>query len=142
MKMKKNRIMVIDDDELFLEEINEALNLSGFTVSVFKNSSDACRVINKFKPDIILLNLNLLNHNELRLDDDICLSDEFSHTPIIAMTVFFIGIEELLQMCFFCIKKVIIKPFDPQIVIRAIEDIVIKSHTDGLNYDLINNHPG
>jgi len=59
MKMPKKKIMVIDDNKEFLEELQELLNLTGYDTVVFSDGTSALKMVSKIKPDVILLDLKL-----------------------------------------------------------------------------------
>ena len=68
--MSKNKVMVVDDDIEFLEEIEETLKLSGFDTSVFTNGITALQMAQKIKPDIILLDLKMKEKSGFQVADD------------------------------------------------------------------------
>jgi DNA-binding response OmpR family regulator len=61
------QILVIDDDEALLDVLNEALQYEGFKVEVVPYTDDIFALIEKFNPDLIILDyiLNGINGGEL-----------------------------------------------------------------------------
>jgi len=53
------KIMIIDDDNEFLEEISEVLIKCGYDVSIISDSTQALSKTLKSKPDTILLDLKM-----------------------------------------------------------------------------------
>ena len=121
-KMKKKKIMVVDDDREFLEELKETLSLSGYDAAVFSNGATALKMVRKIKPDIILLDLKMKGKNGFQVADELKRSAETAHIPIIAMTAFYTEKEHTILMDMCGIQTCLIKPFSSLDVISKIED--------------------
>jgi DNA-binding response OmpR family regulator len=114
------RVMIIDDDKEFLEELHETLNLSGYEMVAVNDAQDALETANRTKPDIILLDLKMPAKSGFQVADEIRHYQQTSHIPIIAMTGFFKDdYLPLMKMC--GIKDFLKKPFNPLDVINRIE---------------------
>lgn len=120
--MKK--IMVVDDDRKFLDEISRVLTLSGYDTIVFSDGNSALEEAIKIKPDVILLDLKMEGTSGFKIADQLRRSPEAGQISIIATTGFYIEKEHhlLLKMC--GIKKCLIKPINPLDVIMAVEAAV------------------
>jgi DNA-binding response OmpR family regulator len=115
------KVMVVDDDKEFLDEINEMLNLSGYETILLSDSRYAFMEVCKVKPDVILLDLKMDGVNGFELADELRSSPETKFIPVIGITGFYTEKEHQLLMRVCGIKQCLIKPFNPLDVIAAIE---------------------
>ena len=123
MKEKKKRVMVVDDDEEFLEELKETLVSGGYNISIFSNGLSALTMARRIKPDVILLDIKMKGKNGIQVADELKHSSDTAHIPIIAMTGFYTA-EEIAALMYICgIETCLIKPFNPLDVITRIEMI-------------------
>jgi DNA-binding response OmpR family regulator len=124
--MPKNKIMIIDDDKEFLEELKEMLKLDGYNASAFSDYSSALGMLSKIKPDVILLDLKLKEKSGFQVAYELKSFPKTANIPIIAMTGFYIQKEhaKLMNMC--GIEKCLIKPFGSQEAIAKIKAVLKK----------------
>ena len=117
------KIMVVDDDKEFLEELRETLALSGYDLLAV---NDATRVLDTAiseKPDVILLDLKMPQKSGFQVADELRHLSEVSHIPIIAMSAYLKDeYASLLNIC--GIKRCLSKPFYPLDVIAEIEEVL------------------
>lgn len=118
--MENKRVMIVDDDKEFLEELNETLALSGYDMVAVNDAVSALEVANKTKPDIIILDLKMPGQSGFQVADELKRLSGLSHIPVIAMTAFFKE-ESSLLMNMHGIKKCLKKPFNPLDIIAEIE---------------------
>jgi len=118
------KIMIIDDDESFLEELKDALASSGYDVDIVSDPMTAVAKVEKTKPDVILLDLKMAKETGFeiacRLRDDKIVS----HIPIIAMSGAYFLSENSFLMRFCAFKRWLKKPFSPADAIRQIEAVL------------------
>jgi DNA-binding response OmpR family regulator len=108
----KKKILVVDDDESFLDEIKEALSLNGYEVSVFLNCESALEKSGTIKPDLILLDLKMPVKSGFELVDELRQMPNTANTPIIVLTGHYTE-EELELFIRICrLGDFLIKPFD------------------------------
>lgn len=116
------KILIIDDDKEFLEELDETLALSGYSVTAVNDPQEALDTTNRIKPDAILLDLKMPNKSGFQVADEIRHYAELAHIPIFAMTGHFKDdYEPLMNIC--GIKRCLKKPFNPLDVIALLEDV-------------------
>jgi len=117
--MKK--IMVIDDDKEFLEELGEMLKLSGYDLVAANDADVAIAVAKETNPVVILLDLKMPKKSGFQLASELKYFSELEKVPIIAMSAFYKDdYKPLLNMC--GIKRCLTKPFRPLDVIAEIEE--------------------
>jgi DNA-binding response OmpR family regulator len=119
------KVMIVDDDKEFLSEIKETLDLSGYEAEVVEDATLAVGVAAKVRPDVILLDIRMPLKSGFQVADEISHLEEFSHTPIIAMTAFFKD-EYVQSVNASTIKGWLKKPFNPLDVIALIEAVLVE----------------
>ncbi len=116
----KKKILIIDDDEIFLEELKEIIESNGFIAVGVKDSLLAREVVKKENPDLILLDLKMPGKSGFQVADELKHATELSRRPIIAMSGFFTKTEHFLLMQLCGIQQCIKKPFLPAEMISLI----------------------
>jgi len=125
--MSKVKVMLVDDDREFLEELKQTLDLNGYEVIGVSDSTLAQEKANNTKPDVIVLDLKMEDMSGFEVAEELKHSSNTMQIPIIGITGFFKEDEHipLLNIC--GIKKCITKPFSPKELITAIESVLKKS---------------
>ncbi len=118
---EKPKILIVDDNFEFLEELQEMLTQSGYEVETLSDSEKAISRAYVMKPDLILLDLKMCPKSGFQVADEIRHSFMMKDVPIIAMTGFFTEKEHILMMKLCGIKTFILKPFNPLNLIAKVE---------------------
>ncbi len=122
--MPKLRVMIVDDDEVFLDELYEVLSLSGYDTVSFKQGSAALKWAREARPDIILLDIKMDGMDGFQLTKNLKRYPETVEIPIIAMTGHFTGENHapLMRECGMetCLKK----PFNALNLLKQIETVM------------------
>lgn len=122
--MKKLKIMVVDDDKLFLEELKETLEMSGFEIFPVSDSKTAVKVADESKPDAVLLDMKMDGRSGFQVADDLRHFPSTSMIPIVAMTGCFTEKQHINFMKNLGINDCILKPFTPSDVIDKIQQLI------------------
>jgi CheY-like chemotaxis protein len=129
--MDKKRILVVDDDKEFLEELREMLAVTGYEVTSVGDSIAAVKAARVVKPDVILLDLRMKAMSGFEVADRLKGFPETAVIPIIAMTGFYTLKEHAWLMNFCGIRRCIRKPFNPLDVIAEIENVLKGNGVNG-----------
>ncbi|MDP3790161.1 MAG: response regulator [Candidatus Omnitrophota bacterium] len=123
--MMAKKIMIVDDDKEFAEEMKELLTQGGYEADIFRDGASAMEAVNKVQPDLILLDLKMTGKNGFQVASELKYNPDAAHIPIIAMTGYYTQQEHavLIKVC--GIKTCLIKPFQPLDVISKIEEILL-----------------
>ncbi len=120
--MREKKIMIVDDDKLFLEELKDLLASFGYNIIAFSDSRRACSTISAVKPDIILLDFKMDGINGLQFIDKVRRSSLQRNVPIIVMTGFNIDFREYpYTLDSYGIDRCLRKPFHILDLVAAIE---------------------
>jgi CheY-like chemotaxis protein len=119
--MPNRRVMIVDDDKVFLDELKEVLELSGYDMIAANDATLALDMVSEAAPDLILVDLKMPQKSGFQLAHEVSRLSGLRHIPVIAMTGYFKE-EYGLLMNISGIKKCLKKPFNPLDVISEIED--------------------
>lgn len=117
--MSNKRILIIEDEEAISDLISLYLEKEGFITKVANNGQDGIDLVEKFNPDLILLDLMLPDINGFEVCKKI--SSQYS-IPIIMITAKSDTIDKILGMELGA-DDYITKPFDMREVIVRIKTI-------------------
>ena len=119
--MKK--VLVVDDDKEFLQEMSEMLKLNGCSPVTISESSAAVSEASRIKPDLILLDLKMEKVSGFQVADALGKLAETSSIPVVAVTGVFTEKEHRLLMKACNIRDCIHKPVQPDQIIDLIEKL-------------------
>lgn len=128
--MDKKKILIVDDDKEFLEELREMLAVAGYEVTGVSDSIAAVKIARVVEPDLILLDLRMKAMSGFEVADTMKGFPETSGIPVIAMTGFYTLKEHAWLMNFCGIKRCITKPFNPLDIIAEIENVLKDGRSD------------
>ena len=118
--MKKKKVMIIDDNKEFTDELKEALTLSGYDVTAANDPTNAAGIAEKINPDVILLDLKMPKKSGIHLAYELRQIDKLANVPIIAISAFYKeGIFPIMKV--HGITSYLSKPLDPNKVVAEIE---------------------
>ena len=114
------RIMIVDDDEEFLDELKDALSMNGYDCFPVNDAHDALDTAILERPDLIILDLKMPRKSGFQLADELRHLSELGNIPVIAMTAYFKDdYAKLLSIC--GIEECFKKPFYPIDMVAKIE---------------------
>ena len=124
--MKKKKVMIIDDNKEFTDELKEALALSGYDVTAVNDTIDVSNIAIKVKPDVILLDLKMPNKSGIQLAYELRQIGILINVPIIAISAFYKeGVFSLMKV--HGITTYLSKPVDLIHLINEIEKVLCKN---------------
>lgn len=117
------KVMVVDDDKEFLEELRETLALSGYELVAVNDATAVLDLVNSAKPDVILLDLKMPQKSGFQVADELRHLSQSGSVPVIAMSAYLK--DEYIPLLKICgIKRCLKKPFYPLDVIAQIEEVL------------------
>ncbi len=122
--MGKKNITVIDDDKELLEEINEVLVLNGYNTAVFSDSNSGLDNVFYTLPDLVLLDIKMNGKSGFEVINELRQNERTSKIPVIAISGYFNGdkLQDLIDE--FGFTKCLIKPLNPDIILKEIKKIL------------------
>jgi len=117
--------MLIDDNQVFCDELKETLSLNGCEVFPFFNGEQALKSVGKIKPEIILLDLKMDGLSGFQVADKLKKNEKTKTIPIIAISGFYRAHETFFNIhnIYCCLTK----PFNPEVLIDKIKEAIKQS---------------
>lgn len=120
----KRRILIIDDDNGFLEKTKNTLDKTGYQVDTLDNLNEAIKEAIKIKPDLIILDLSLPQKKAFEITSEFRNFSELQRVPIIATDESAKNKKFLFFNDLYGVNGFIRKPFMPLDIISRIERIL------------------
>lgn len=79
------KIAIIEDDAVIAQMYQMKFELDGFDVELSNNGEDGLKMVQKFKPDLLLLDLNIPKIDGIEVLDYLR-KDKFKNLPVILLT--------------------------------------------------------
>lgn len=121
--MESKKILIIDDDYNGAKVIKEGLLEAGFEVFYAYSREEGLEKLRTSKPDLILLDLVLTDASGFKVAQEIKEDDNYSHIPIIAISLKRENIDKHVAMKVGIIDY-LEKPVDIKHLIFRIKDIL------------------
>lgn len=119
----KQKVLVIDDDELIREVVKAALNHSDFEAVTLESPKQAEETIRKSKPDLILMDLYMPELNGLELLRRLKKEPSTARIPVIILTGS-LEREDVLGGQKEGVYEYVTKPVDNRVLIAKIRDVL------------------
>ena len=114
-------ILLVDDDEDLTEMMQFQLESEGYQVKSASNGKEALRMLNKYSPDLIILDMNMPQMDGLEFFDRICDEDRCTQYPVISLTAE-VTIESLFEG--FNVDGYLAKPFKMEKLLKMVEFVI------------------
>ena len=119
--MAKTKVMIVDDDREFLDELGELLSLADYDAVTVADANAAVQKVASVNPDVLLLDLKMPGTDGFQVARELQRLPQTAEIPIIAMTAFWGEKERGMARDATCIRACLSKPFQPLDVIAEIE---------------------
>ncbi len=86
MKAKAKKVLVVDDDPVVIRLVKELLKIQGYLVETAKDGIDAMIMVQKSKPDLIILDVMMPELNGYDVLKTLKFQEEYKKIPIILLT--------------------------------------------------------
>ena len=116
------KILVVDDESDILKEVTFILQKHGFTVHTGVNGKEAIELAEKFKPDLIILDVFMPCVSGSEAGKIIKQRGDLKHIPIILLTASVDNIEEKRIECM--AEDYVFKPFDYRELLKKIDKLI------------------
>ncbi|MDD2703571.1 MAG: response regulator [Candidatus Omnitrophica bacterium] len=121
--MVMRKVMVVDDDKEFLDELKTTLRQGGYRVKIVQEARKAVAAAVESSPDVILLDLKMQGMTGFEVANKLRVVPGTRNIPIIAMSGFFTENRDDPLLGFFNINYYLQKPIYPLNVIDKIERV-------------------
>ena len=124
--MNKGKILVVDDEPDIVQSLSIRLGSVGYEVSTAMDGLGATRRAIEEQPDLILLDIGMPGGNGHEVVERLGNIGETCHIPVIYLTAC-TDAEDYRKAREGGVCKYITKPFDPDILLAAVEDQIERS---------------
>lgn len=123
LQKKNKRILIVDDDIEFLDELKTALKNTGLELDFASNGFEAGRKIYTNKPSLVLLDFKMPGLNGFEVCKILHMYEDTRSIPVFAVTV--LNSREDINKIKACgVKEYIAKPIDMAKLIKLIKNIL------------------
>ena len=124
--MQKNvsRVLVVDDDIDLLMLMERKLQQNGYVVESAVSLSEAEYVLSLFKPDLVLIDINVAGEDGRQLCWKLKHTPETSHTKVLLMSGFYCPTNRVML---FGADDFVAKPFPTEFVQQKITSLFLEA---------------
>lgn len=123
----QKRILLIEDDQMVRETLNLLLSYQGYIVMERSTGSELVEVVSEFKPDLILMDIFLGEHNGRNLCRELKNLPLYQQIPIVIMS----GSDDVYNsICEDSANDVLLKPFEERTLLSRIERQLTSNRTN------------
>lgn len=127
MAEKKAKILLVDDDKVFVEMYKLRLEASGYEVVVVEDGEKALVSAMQEKPDLILLDIMMPKINGLDVLDILKSTPETKEIPVIILTALLKDVNEVRGLMSGAAGYLVKSEVTPAQVVEKIEETLQKS---------------
>lgn len=124
--MSKGKILVVDDEPEIVRSLSIRLGSVGYDVSTANDGLSATRMAIEVQPDLILLDISMPGGSGHEVVERLSNIGETCHIPVIYLTACTAD-DDYRKAREGGVCKFITKPFDPEILLSAVEDQISRS---------------
>jgi DNA-binding response OmpR family regulator len=93
--MNKQRIVLIEDDEMLSMVMKEELGRAGYDVALANNAEDGLKLVQSKKPELVLLDLMLPTRSGYEVLEELKAGEKTKKIPVVILTV--LSMDEHIQ---------------------------------------------
>jgi len=134
------QVLIIEDDSIFVAQMQRAFKEANFTVAVAKSAKDAFTDIFKSPPDLIVLDINLPDLDGFHLAKELKRNMMLRHIPLILLSSRTDFLEKIRSLNV-AVDEYLVRPFQMQdLMIRA--QLVLERNRSSLDANPLTRLPG
>ncbi len=137
--MKKDRVLIIDDEEHIVELIRYNLENEGYATLIAYNGKEGLTLAENEKPSLILLDVMLPEMNGLKVCKKLRENEETKNIPIIMLTAKSEEVDKIVGLELGA-DDYITKPFSIRELLARIKAVLRRSPVDLKNLDFFDFH--
>lgn len=112
-------ILIVEDNEANLKMFNVLLRLEGYETLQSTDGKDVIELVGKHRPDLILMDIHLVDHSGLDLTRCLKAEPSFASIPVIAVTAFAMQGDEEMILAGGC-DAYLSKPVDISVFLKTV----------------------
>ncbi|MBI5200047.1 MAG: response regulator transcription factor [Elusimicrobia bacterium] len=116
--------MIIEDDPTMRHLLSKKLPSEGFEVHLAANGTTGLKACRDQKPDIVLMDVNLPDHNGIELCKTLKADPALRHIPVLIFTGESSGVDKKIEGLDAGADDYILKPFSPNELLARLKKLV------------------
>ncbi len=84
--MKRNKILIVEDEEILLGVLQKKLSAEGFEVAMARNGEEGLEKIREIKPDLVLLDIIMPKKDGFAVLEEMAAEKEMKNIPVIMIS--------------------------------------------------------
>ena len=128
--MAHESILIVDDNEVNLKLARLLLEMSGYIVKTSEDAEQALEVLQSFRPDLILLDIQLPGISGLELARKLKADDRFNEIILVALTAYAMKGDEEKMLNAGC-DGYIAKPLDTRTLAVSVAEYLKRRQVAG-----------
>lgn len=126
MSDQQKHIICIEDEPDMIELLLIILRRKGYQVSGASGGRDGLRMVRELKPDLVLLDLMMLDMGGWEVYQQMKADEETRHIPVIIVTAKAQSIDKVLGLHIAKVDDYITKPFSPSELLDRVTNVLSK----------------
>ncbi|HEY3310169.1 MAG TPA: response regulator [Anaerolineales bacterium] len=119
-------IVCVEDESDMLELLQIILRRKGYKVSAATGGLEGLRMIREFKPDLVLLDLMMLDMDGWEVYQQMKADENTKNIPVIIVTAKAQSIDKVLGLHIAKVDDYITKPFSPSDLLDSVTKVLAK----------------
>ena len=115
------KVMIVEDNELNMKLFRDLIEASGYETIQTRNGMEALDLARKYRPDLILMDIQLPGLDGYEATRRIKANPELRHIPIVAVTSYALSGDDLKAREAGC-DAYVTKPFSPRALLAKIRE--------------------
>jgi CheY-like chemotaxis protein len=125
--MTRNRILIIEDNQLNLELAADLLEANGFVVASAPTAEEGLRLARELLPDLVLMDFSLPGMDGLSATKNLKADPATRHLTVVGLTAHAMKGDEELALNAGC-NGYLTKPIDTRTFIAAVTEFIASAH--------------
>jgi CheY-like chemotaxis protein len=125
--MTRNRILIIEDNQLNLELATDLLEANGFVVASAPTAEEGLRLARELLPDLVLMDFSLPGMDGLSATKNLKTDPATRHLTVVGLTAHAMKGDEELALNAGC-NGYLTKPIDTRTFIAAVTEFIASAH--------------
>lgn len=121
--MSNEKILIVEDNQTNLKLFNVLLTIEGYQVQTAKDGYEALDILNIYKPNLILMDIQLPGMDGLELTRKLKTDPKYKDLPIVAITAYAMKGDKEKALASGC-AGYITKPIDPKNFLQIIAEFL------------------
>ncbi len=117
-------ILVVDDEPEILLLVSKVLEARGHRVSAARDGEEALAAVERDRPDVVVLDLNLPRVDGFEVCRRLKSADATRHLPVVMLTAAYPSVEDAERGVALGAAEYLVKPFVREVLVHNVERLI------------------